>query len=66
MVMRHDDFSTTQAYYGAKKQAQSAAKEINEKLASRPTNSELVGRFSNPDNLTPLGLEELKSLLTRV
>jgi hypothetical protein len=40
VVMRHDEFSTTQAY-GVKKQAQSAAAEINEKLANRPTNSEL-------------------------
>ena len=70
VVMRHDDFSTTQAYYGAKKQAQSAAAEINEKLATRPTNSELVGRlvgrFSDLGEITPQELRELKSLLERV
>ena len=70
VLMRHDDFSTTVKYYGATKQAQSAAAEINQKLAPEPTKNELVGRLvgriSDLSDLTPQEIRELKSLLERV
>lgn len=48
------------------KHAQSAAAEINQKLAPEPTKNELVGRLSGPSDLTPEEIRELKSLLDRV
>lgn len=43
VVLRHRDFDTTERFYGATREAQSAASEINEKLASLRTKNELVG-----------------------
>jgi integrase len=43
LVMRHKDFSTTERYYGATRQAQSAASELFSKLDDERKNSELMG-----------------------
>lgn len=67
VLMRHDDFSTTEKYYGATKQAQSAASEINQKLSPEPTKTELVGRLVGRSvdlsHFTDEQIRELKCLL---
>lgn len=66
VLMRHQDFSTTRKFYGAKKTAQAAAREIKEKLIDCK-NDELVGSFVGRKEKSPqLSAEEivkLKSLL---
>ncbi len=43
LVLRHEDFGTTERYYGATRAAQSAAAEVHDKLAVECKKSELVG-----------------------
>jgi len=70
VLMRHRDQDTTEKYYTGIKHAQSAAAEINSKLASDSRNPELVGRlvgrFIDPASLTPEQLKALKSLLESI
>jgi integrase len=69
VVMRHADFSTTQKFYGATKQAQAAAAEIHTKLSPERKKDELVGGLvggtSTSLDLTPQQLRKLKALLER-
>jgi hypothetical protein len=44
VVMRHDDFSTTQAYYGAKKQAQSTAERMFRRRKRLKRSARKIGR----------------------
>ena len=63
VVFRHSTFSTTEKFYGAIRQAQSAAAELHEKLDPGCTNSELVGGLVGGQNEAPqLNAEELKKL----
>ena len=43
VIMRHEDFATTQKFYSGTKQAQAAAAEVYEKLDAERKKSELVG-----------------------
>ena len=67
VIMRHEDFATTQKFYGAIKQAQAAAAEVYAKLAPGCKKSELVGRFvgrlPSPLDLTPEQQKKLTALL---
>jgi integrase len=67
VIMRHHDFSTTQKFYGATKQAQAAAAEVYEKLAPNDGNSELVGGLMGGHSphlsLTAVQQKRLKALL---
>jgi len=66
VIMRHQDFATTRKFYGAKKSAQSAAREIEEKLVESKY-GELVGSFvgrkEKPPELSAEEIVRLKSLL---
>jgi hypothetical protein len=66
VLMRHQDQDTTEKYYTGIKHPQTAAAEINGKMASEDQNSEFVGRFLDPTNLTSEQLKTLKSLLEAV
>ena len=70
VLMRHRDFATTERYYGATKKAQSAAAEINEKLAAAINSPALVGRLVGRQfdlsQLSPSDIEDLKSSLARL
>ncbi|MCY2994741.1 MAG: hypothetical protein NTY19_43800 [Planctomycetota bacterium] len=67
MIMRHEDFATTQKFYSGTKQAQAAAAEVYEKLAAGSRKSELVGGLVGglPQNLTLTADQQkkLKALL---
>jgi integrase len=63
LVMRHQDFSTTERFYGATRAAQSAAVEINEKLAAASTTSAAVGGTEESPQLSAEELHKLKALL---
>jgi integrase len=67
VVMRHEDFSTTQKFYGATKQAQAAAAEIYAKIGGGCKKDELVGqlvgRSDDPIELTEAQKKKLKALL---
>ncbi len=66
VIMRHEDFATTQKFYSGTKEAQAAAAEVYEKLAGYKK-SGLVGGLvgGNPLNLalTPEQQKKLKALL---
>jgi integrase len=70
VLMRHKNQDTTEKYYTGIKHAQTAATEINGKMAGVDENSEfvgrLVGRILDPTNLTPDQLKTLKSLLEAI
>jgi hypothetical protein len=70
VIMRHREFSTTERYYGATRQAQSAAAELIEKLAVGCSKSELVGGLVGGINgnplVTPKQLKKLKALLNSI
>lgn len=65
VVMRHADFATTQKFYGAMRSAQSAAAEVQQKLAAE--SPALVGGFlggrETPPRLTSTEAAKLKQLL---
>jgi hypothetical protein len=66
LIMRHKDYATTKRHYGAKRSAQSAAAEVQQKLtADQPP--ALVGGFvgkSDPSpQLTDAEAIKLKALL---
>ncbi|MCA9120188.1 MAG: site-specific integrase [Planctomycetaceae bacterium] len=63
VVMRHKDFRTTERFYGATRAAQSAANEINEKLAAECKKNELVGGHEKAPRLSAEELRKLKALL---
>ncbi len=63
LVMRHKDFATTERYYGAVRQAQSAANELFSKLAGECKDSELVGGLvGGTEKVEALSAEELMKL----
>lgn len=68
LVMRHSDFSTTERFYGATRNVQSAANElkrhfsIQNPIGSPPAMQSEMG--SQLDQLTPDQLDKLKKLLT--
>lgn len=61
--MRHKDFATTEKHYGAMGSAQSAACEVNAKLATDATNEAFVGGQKETPQLTAEELLKLKCLL---
>ena len=63
VIMRHEDFATTQKYYSGTKAAQAAAAEVHEKLAAGCRKSELVGGLQPSLSLTPEQQKKLKALL---
>jgi integrase len=67
VIMRHEDFATTQKFYSGTKEAQAAAAEVYEKLAAGSKKSELVGGLVGgllPNlTLTPEQQKKLKALL---
>ena len=67
VIMRHEDFATTQKFYSGTKEAQAAAAEVYEKLAAACKKCELVGGLVGglPLNLvlTPEQQKKLKALL---
>lgn len=66
VIMRHEDFATTQKFYGAVKEAQAAAAEVYAKLAeSKKTElvGGLVGGKPLPLSLTPEQQKKLKALI---
>jgi integrase len=67
VIMRHEDFATTQKFYSGTKEAQAAAAEVYEKLVAGCKKSELVGGLVGgiPLNvmLTPEQQKKLKALL---
>lgn len=63
LVMRHKDFSTTERFYGATRAAQSAAVEINEKLAATRTESAIAAGLEESPQLSTAELRKLKALL---
>ena len=67
VIMRHEDFATTQKFYSGTKEAQAAAAEVYEKVAAGCKKSGLVGGLvgglSSPLNLTPEQQKKLKALL---
>ena len=70
IVMRHQDFATTEKYYGAVRSAQSAACEIVEKFAHGCTNRALVGGLVGDlregTKLSASEVTKLKALLERL
>lgn len=63
LVMRHKDFTTTERYYGATRQAQSAAREIHERVRRTDDRPEFVGRLVGRNEKAPqLSAEELRKL----
>ena len=63
VIMRHEDFATTQKFYSGTKEAQAAATEVYEKLAAGCRKSELVGGLPLNLALTPEQQRKLKALL---
>jgi integrase len=67
VIMRHEDFATTQKFYSGTKAAQAAAAEVYEKLAAGCKTAELgaglVGGLPLPLSLTPEQQKKLKALL---
>lgn len=68
VIMRHEDFATTQKFYGAKREAQRAAAEVYQKLlVGDDKKSELVGGLmgglSERLGMSPEQLRKLKALL---
>lgn len=66
LVMRHKDFSTTERFYGATRAAQSAAAEINEKLAATRTESTSERGAEAAPQLSAEELSKLKALLNSI
>ena len=67
--MRHADFATTEKHYGAHRSAQSAAKEVAEKLTSAKSNplvGGFVGGIKEAPQLSAEELLKLKSLLNSI
>jgi hypothetical protein len=67
VIIRHEDFATTQKFYSGTKQAHTAAAEVSEKLAAECKKNELEGVLMRgmPPNLTftPEQQKKLKALL---
>jgi integrase len=67
VIMRHEDFATTQKFYSGTKEAQAAAAEVYEKLAAGSKKSELAGGLAGGlllnHTLTPEQQKKLKALL---
>ena len=70
VLLRHEDFATTEKFYGATRAAQSAAAEIYEKLGKTGAEDALVGGFVGGNQqhlrLTDEELRKLKNLLARL
>ena len=70
VVMRHRDFKTTEKFYGAQREAQSAAQEIRQRANSSGQNSELVGHFvghsDDSEGLSESDIKKIKLLLANV
>ncbi len=63
VLMRHRDFTTTRKFYGAKRRAESASREVYALLGSDASKSELVGGLVGGIEKAPqLSAEELKKL----
>lgn len=66
VIFRHSSFSTTERYYGASRSAQSAAKEVTDKLSATETSplvGGLMGGIEDSSTLDPDEVVKLKSLL---
>lgn len=59
VLLRHEDFKTTERFYGAVRAAQSAANELNQKLvsASKPT-----GQIDGVEKVAQLSEEQIRKL----
>jgi hypothetical protein len=66
VVMRHHSFSTTEKFYGAKKKAQFAARELIDKLASTSSSNASTDSLPDQPQLNAAGLRKLKTLLNRI
>ena len=66
VVMRYREFSTTERYYGATRQAQSGAIELVEKFSAKCTKSELVGGIDRTPRPTAEEVKKLKALLNSI
>lgn len=71
VVLRHEDFKTTEKFYGAVRVAQSAAAELHEKMGEvRRKKDQLVGGLMGGQELPPQlssdEVEKLKALLRRL
>ena len=66
IVLRHEDFKTTERYYGAVREAQAAAAEVYQKLLSSSAGckkNELIGEIAMSPQLNPEEFKKLKALL---
>ena len=67
VIMRHEDFATTQKFYSGTKEAQAAAAEVYEKLAAECKKGGLVGGLvggiQRPSHLQRSKKKKLKTLL---
>lgn len=63
IILRHKDFKTTERFYGAIRQAQSAATELHQKLAVPGYAGQLGGEKEQTTQLNDVEVERLRAIL---